>query len=90
LRPFFAGTDLELDFGPFAQILEVDLRRKPRAMKENIIGAIVGNDEPEALILKKTSSVPSSGTMNPKPLSLIIFLIVPNTESSAGCSYRYH
>ena len=51
LRAFLAGARFELHLKALAQILEVNLRREPRAMKENLVAAIVGVDEAEALVL---------------------------------------
>src|SRR5581483_946419 len=51
LRALLAGAYVELHFVAFAQILEVNLGRKARAMKEDLVGAVVGGDEAEALVL---------------------------------------
>jgi hypothetical protein len=51
LAPLIAGANFELDLIALAQVVELDLGRQTRAMEEDLVPAVVGNDESETLIL---------------------------------------
>jgi hypothetical protein len=50
LPTFFSGTNLELNFSAFAQILEINFRRKARTMEKDLFTAVVGGDEAKAFV----------------------------------------
>src|SRR5271156_1366250 len=51
LAALLARLDLELHVGAFAQVLEIHLGRKARAMEKNFVPAVVRGDETETLVL---------------------------------------
>jgi len=50
LTAFLSAAHFELDFVALTQILEMDFGREGRAMKENFVAAVIGDDEAEALV----------------------------------------
>jgi len=51
LTPLLARTDLELNFVTVAQIFEIDLGCKPRAMEKDFFTPIIRDNKTKALVL---------------------------------------
>ena len=50
LPSFFSGTNLELNFSAFAQILKINFGRKARAMEKYLFAAVIGDDKAKAFV----------------------------------------
>ncbi len=70
LAAFFPGTYFELHLTAFAQILEVNLGRKTRAMKKDLVAAVVRDDKAETFVLDYLLDGAVHGQPPPDPAGL--------------------